>query len=275
MSAPRQIALVTGASSGIGESIALRLLSEGWTVYGAARRTDRMVGLVAQGGKALALDVTDDASMRAAVQQILDAEGRIDALVNNAGYGSYGALEEVPVDEARRQFEVNVFGLMRLTQLVLPAMRAQRSGTIVNISSVGGEIWMPVGGWYHATKHALEVLSDVLRLEVEEFGVRVAIVQPGGIRSEWAGIAADTLEASSQGTVYGRWVAPVLRGLRGADGFSPSWVARAVSHAVHARRPRRRYATPIDAKIGRWFVRWLPVAFWEGALRLAARLLRP
>jgi NADP-dependent 3-hydroxy acid dehydrogenase YdfG len=156
----KKVAMVTGASSGIGKAIVQQLLKEGWIVYGGARRVEKMADIEAMGAKILPLDVTDDASMTTAVQTLLSAEGQIDALVNNAGYGSYGALEDVPLKEAKRQFDVNVFGLMRLTQLVLPSMRAAKSGTIVNISSMGGRIWMPIGGWYHATKHAVEVLSD-------------------------------------------------------------------------------------------------------------------
>ena len=142
---PRKVALVTGASAGIGKSIVKRLLAEGWTVYGAARRVDQMKDIEAQGAKVLALDVTDDATMQAGVRAILDEEGRLDALVNNAGYGSYGAVEDVPIAEARRQFEVNVFGLVRLCQLVLPSMRAAKSGTIVNISS-NGRTHLDAGG---------------------------------------------------------------------------------------------------------------------------------
>ena len=142
------------------------------------------------------MDVTDDDSMRAGVEQIVAETGRIDVLVNNAGYGSYGAIEDVPLDEARRQFDVNVFGAMRLTQLVLPHMRAQRSGTVVNISSMGGKIHTPLGGWYHGTKFAVEALSDCLRLEVKPFGIDVVVIEPGGIRTEWGEIAAE--KASSR-----------------------------------------------------------------------------
>src|SRR5215217_4048985 len=162
-------ALVTGASSGIGEATALKLQGLGFTVYGAARREDRLQELAAEGIRPLAMDVTDEASMSAGIERIIADAGRIDVLVNNAGYGSYGALEDVPLDEARRQFEVNVFGLARLTQLVLPHMRAQRDGYIVNVSSMGGRIWEPFGSWYHATKFAVEGLSDSLRVEVAPF----------------------------------------------------------------------------------------------------------
>ena len=198
----KKVVLVTGASAGIGKSIVRQLLSDDWIVYGAARRVEKMADIQSEGAKTLLLDVTDEDSMQAAVKTMLDTEGHIDALVNNAGYGSYGALEDVPIIEAKRQFEVNVFGLIRLTQLVLPSMREARLGTIVNISSMGGRIWMPIGGWYHATKHAVEVLSDTLRMETRPFGIRVVVVQPGAIQSEWSGIAASTLLEHSKNSVY-------------------------------------------------------------------------
>ena len=185
-----KIAFITGASSGIGEETANSLLVAGYTVYAGARRVDRMQPLAKAGAHLLALDVTDDASLTSAVETILRETGRIDVLVNNAGYGSYGALEDVPLEEARRQFDVNIFGLARLIQLVLPTMRAQRSGRIVNISSVGGKLGEPFGSWYHATKFALEGLSDSLRMELHQFGIGVIVIQPGAIISEWNGIAA-------------------------------------------------------------------------------------
>lgn len=258
------VALVTGASSGIGKAIVLRLIADGWIVYGAARRRDKMDEIAAAGAKVLAIDLTDEASMTTAINTLLAAEGRLDALVNNAGYGSYGALEDVPIEEARRQFEVNVFGLMRLTQLVLPTMRAAKSGMIVNISSMGGRIWMPIGGWYHATKHALEVLSDTLRVEVAPFGVRVVVVQPGQIESEWSQIAAQTLDRTSVGSVYSDQIAPVRKLLSDYSNASPpDCVAQAVSQAVNSPNPDRRYTTPLDAEIF-VFLRWLlPEQAWE------------
>ncbi|MEK8174220.1 oxidoreductase [Streptomyces sp. M19] len=183
---PTKTALVTGASSGIGEATALKLQERGYTVYGAARRTDRLHKLAERGIRPLAMDVTDDASMQAGIDQTTAETGRIDALVNIAGYGSYGALEDVPLDEARYQFEVNVFGAIRLTQLALPHMRAQHFGTVVNITSMGGKIYTPLGGWYHGTKFALEALSDCLRLEAKPFGIDVVVIEPGGIATEWA-----------------------------------------------------------------------------------------
>ena len=197
-----KVALVTGGSSGIGEATALKLHELGYTTYAAARRVQRMEHLAKAGIRPLAMDVTDEESMQSGVKHILAEEGRIDVLVNGAGYGSYGALEDVPLAEARNQVEVNVFGAATLTQLVLPHMRAQRSGTIINITSMGGKIYTPLGAWYHATKFALEALSDCLRLEVKPFGINVVVIEPGGIRTEWPGIAADKLKKASSGGPY-------------------------------------------------------------------------
>jgi NAD(P)-dependent dehydrogenase (short-subunit alcohol dehydrogenase family) len=259
-----RVALVTGGSAGIGKAIVRRLLADGLKVYGGSRRVEKMADIEAEGAKVLALDVASEGSMKAAVDKLFSAEDHLDVLVNNAGYGSYGALEEVDIAEARRQFEVNVFGLMRLTQLVLPTMRKQRSGTVVNISSMGGRIWTPIGGWYHATKHALEVLSDTLRVETKPFGVRVVVVQPGAIESEWSRTAADNLEAQSEGTAYSSLVEPMGYLLRHYDNAaSPDVVADAVSKAVKSEKPKRRYTVPFDAK-NAVFARWLlPDAIWD------------
>ena len=215
MTAP--VALVTGASSGIGDATARRLAPLGYTVYAAARRVARMDALKELGIHTAPLDVTDDASMVALVEKIIAETGRIDVLVNNAGYGSYGALEDVPIAEARRQFDVNIFGMARLTQLVLPHMQAQHDGYIVNISSIGGKMWEPLGSWYHATKFAVEGLSDSLRAAVSPFGIKVVVIEPGAIRTEWGAISADNLEASSAGTVYRDQAKIVSGALRAAD----------------------------------------------------------
>ncbi|MFE4519785.1 oxidoreductase [Kitasatospora sp. NPDC056783] len=245
-------ALVTGASSGIGEATALKLIGLGYTVYGAARRTDRLQRLAERGLRPLAMDVTDDDSLRAGVERVIAETGRIDVLVNNAGYGSYGALEDVPQEEARRQFDVNVFGAVRLTQLVLPHMRARRSGTVVNVTSMGGKLHTPLGGWYHGTKFALEGLSDCLRIEVKPFGIDVVVIEPGGIATEWSGIAADQLERSSAGGAYARRSAAVAASMRSAAMARrmspPTVIADAIGKAVTARRPRTRYATGFGAR---------------------------
>jgi NAD(P)-dependent dehydrogenase (short-subunit alcohol dehydrogenase family) len=248
-----KVALVTGASSGIGEATARKLLAEGYRVYAGARRVERMQGLKQAGAVPLALDVTEEASMSAAIDTIRNEAGRLDALVNNAGYGSYGALEDVPMEEARRQFEVNVFGLARLTQLALPMMRAQQSGTIVNITSVGGKMHEPLGSWYHATKFAVEGLSDCLRMELEPFGIHVVVVEPGAIKTEWGGIAREGMLHHSGGTAYAAQAHAHARMFEGADKSSmaspPEVVADTIAAALRARRPRTRYATGGGAKM--------------------------
>lgn len=245
-------ALVTGASSGIGEETARTLHKLGYTVYAAARRTDRLKQLTAIGIHALTMDVTDDESMSSGIEQIITETGRIDILVNNAGYGSYGAIEDVSLDEARRQFEVNVFGLGRLTQLVLPYMRAQRSGTIINISSVGGRLTNPLGGWYHASKHAVEALSDALRMETAPFGIDVVVIEPGGIRTEWSGIAADHLEETAEGSAYASQIKAVANSMRSESTNKrqspPSVIADTVEKIVTARKPHTRYVVGFGGK---------------------------
>jgi NAD(P)-dependent dehydrogenase (short-subunit alcohol dehydrogenase family) len=238
--------LVTGASSGIGEAVVRRLLADGCRVYAAARRMDRMAPLEAAGARLVELDLTDDASIAAAVEAIRREAGRLDVLVNNAGYGSYGALEDTPVDEGRRQFEVNLFGLARLIQLVLPMMRAQASGRIVNVSSMGGVIWEPFGAWYHATKFALEGFSDSLRVELAPLGIDVVLIQPGAIRTEWSGIAREGLLRHSGEGAYAetaRRHARMLKGGSSSFASRPEVVAETIARAVRARRPRTRYAT--------------------------------
>jgi NAD(P)-dependent dehydrogenase (short-subunit alcohol dehydrogenase family) len=248
---PRTV-LITGASSGIGEATVKGLLAVGYLVYAGARRLDRMQSLADMGARLLALDVTNDTSMTAAVETILRETGRIDILINNAGYGSYGALEDVPSKEARRQFEVNLFGLARLIQLVLPKMRAQRSGRIVNISSIGGEIGESFGSWYHASKFAVEGLSDSLRMELHPFGIDVVVIQPGAIRTEWAGIAGDALIKYSGDGPYRNGARAHAKMMALASQSSmpspPNEVAETIVRAVQARKPKTRY--PIGGGAG-------------------------
>jgi len=242
-----KIVLITGASSGIGEETVKRLMSAGYTVYAGARRLDRMKSLADAGARLLALDVTDDGSMTAAVKTVMQEAGRIDVLINNAGYGSYGALEDVPPEEARRQFDVNIFGLARLTQLVLPAMRTQRSGRIVNTSSIGGKFGEPFGCWYHATKFAVEGLSDSLRMELHPFGIDVVVIQPGATHSEWAKIAQDSLMKYSGDGSYGKAASAHAQmmelGHKGSIPAPPGVVAKTIVQAVQSRNPRTRYVT--------------------------------
>ncbi len=265
-------ALITGASSGIGEETARGLLSAGYTIYAGARRVDRMQPLAAAGARLLALDVTDDESMIAAVNTILEETGRIDVLVNNAGYGSYGSLEEVPLDEARRQFNVNIFGLARLTQLVLPTMRAQRSGRIINVSSVGGKFGEPFGCWYHATKFAVEGLSDSLRMELHPFGIDVVVIEPGAILTEWNGIARDGLMKYSGDGPYRDGARAHVKMLASADQGSlpspPSVVAKTIVEAAQARKPKTRYATGGGAKGVLFLRRILSDRAFDATLRM-------
>lgn len=248
----RPVVLVTGASSGIGAATARRLARAGAVVYGGARRADRLAELAPDGVRPLVMDVADDASATGAVGRVLAEHGRVDALVNNAGYGAYGAVEDVPLDDARRQLEVNLLGLARVTQLVLPPMRDAHRGTVVNVTSMGGRFAAAFGGWYHASKFAVEGLSDALRQEVAPFGVRVVVVEPGAIRTEWGGIAASSAVAVSGDGPYGARVqamAPALVGdasqVRGSD---PDVVARVIERAIRSRRPRTRYAVGFGAR---------------------------
>jgi short-subunit dehydrogenase len=247
----KKVALVTGASSGIGKETAKLLVKNGYTVYGSARRVDKMNDLKDAGIKLLAMDVTDETAMVNGIAEILKNEGRIDVLINNAGYGSYGAVEDMPMSEAKYQFEVNIFGLARLIQLVLPTMRNQKSGRIINISSIGGSIGEPHGAWYHATKFALEGLSDSLRMELTQFNIDVVVIKPGAILTEWNGIARENLIKVSGNTAYKELAYKHVKMLANADaqGSNPIVVAKTILKSVLATKPKTRYATGKSAKL--------------------------
>jgi NAD(P)-dependent dehydrogenase (short-subunit alcohol dehydrogenase family) len=252
MESNNRVAIITGASSGIGSAAALSLLSQGFTVYGAARRIDRLEALASQGVKPLALDVTDAKSMQDGIANVLASSGRIDVLVNNAGYGSYGAIEDVSQEEAKRQFDVNVFGAMELTKLVLPQMRKHGSGRIINISSVGGRAVGPFGGWYHGTKFALEALSDSLRMELKPFGIDVVVVEPGGIKSEFLDIAASGLQATSGNGPYADRVKSMLASFTNPRMMSmqspPQVIADVIARAATVKQPKTRYVAGFGAR---------------------------
>ena len=263
------VALVTGGSSGIGRESVLALRARGATVYAAARRP--MPDLEGRGVRTIALDVTDEDSLQAGVARVLDEAGRIDVLVNNAGYGSYGAIEEVSMAEARRQFDVNVFGALRITQLVLPTMIAQGRGRIINISSMGGRFSMALGGWYHATKYAVEALSDALRQEVRPFGVDVVLVEPGLIHTEWTQIAADHLLATSGVGKYADIAKNFAAGLRLAGpgmASDPSVIGRTVARAATCARPRTRYRKGLGAIPLTVMIDLLPDRAYDAIVRL-------
>jgi len=255
----KKVILITGASSGMGKVFARDLAKEGHIVYGAARRVDMLNELNKVGVKTISLDVTDDQSMQNCVTEILQKEGRIDVLVNNAGYGSYGTLEEVSMEEAKRQFEVNVFGLARMTQLVLPGMRKQKSGKIINIASIGGKIATPFGGWYHATKFAVEGMSDSLRLEVAPFGIDVVVIEPGGVKSEWGEIAYQNLLKTTANTAYGDMAGKFKLAFENTmpKNAEPEVISRLVSKAINSSRPKTRYVGGYMAKPALFFRRWV------------------
>lgn len=239
--------LITGCSTGIGRATAEHLAAKGYTVYATARRPESIADLAEKGCKTLALDVTDEASMQAAVDAVVAAEGAVGILVNNAGYSQSGAIESVDMDDVRRQFETNVFGLMRMCQLALPGMRNQGWGRIVNVSSMGANFVFPGGGIYHATKYAVDAISDALRFEVQGFGVGVAIIQPGLIHTEFGNTAAK--ELSIEDGPYGTFNAAVgeatkgvyENGLLGKFGGGPETVAKAIEKAITAKKPKTRY----------------------------------
>ncbi|MCF2518810.1 oxidoreductase [Dyadobacter sp. CY351] len=238
-----RVVLITGASSGMGKETARLLAANGYTVYAAARRTGQMKDLQEAGVKVLAMDVTNDTSMNSGVDSIIEAEGSIDILINNAGFGLMGSIEDVPLEKARDQMEVNVFGLARLTQLVLPLMRKQQSGKIVNITSTSGKMASPLSGWYSASKFAVEALSDSLRLEVKPFGIDVIIIEPGGVKSEWGDIALKSLHDVSLGTAYGKMAAKIIEFAEKAKpkNAEPIVIAELILKSLTATKPKARY----------------------------------
>jgi short-subunit dehydrogenase len=246
------VILITGASSGIGYQTA-KLLGQGnHTVYGAARRIDKLNELKQYNVKPIEMDITSDESIEKAVTSIINLEGRIDVLINNAGYGSYGAIEDVSIEEAKRQFDVNLFGMARLTQLVLPQMRKQNSGRIINTSSMGGRLVTYMGSWYHATKYAVEAFSDALRMETKDFGIKVSIIEPGGTKTNWGFIAADHLQESAQGGAYETQADKAAEGMRKQYSSNmmsdPKIVSKAILNAVNSSRPKARYLIGFGAK---------------------------
>lgn len=257
-----KVVLITGASSGIGRATAVKFLEEGYIVYGAARTEADLKYLSDYpNGHYILMDITEAEMRESCVNQILKNEGRIDILVNNAGYGAYGAVEEVPLQEVKKQFEVNLFGLSELTKLVIPEMRKNGSGRIINISSVAGKIWTPLGGWYHASKFALEGLTDCLRNELRGFGIDVILIEPGAIETNWAQTAGDNLIKTSGEGIYQKQAerkAAKYKKMYGEGGMAagPEVVASSIFRAAETANPKARYAVPTHAKLILFF-RWL------------------
>jgi NAD(P)-dependent dehydrogenase (short-subunit alcohol dehydrogenase family) len=267
--------LITGCSSGIGAASAADLVERGHVVYASARRRETLDELGAAGARTLTLDVTDEASMVEAVRAVEAEHGHVGTLVNNAGYGEYGPVEEVPLDAVRRQFDTNVFGLARLCQLVLPAMRAAGGGRIVNVSSMGGRLVFPFGGWYHASKYAVEALSDALRVEVAGFGVTVVLVEPGLIRTGFGAIATSGLERSAAGPyAEAQRTADALtrQAYQGRNAAGPEAVAAVIRRAVETGRPAPRYLVTPAARVMVHARRLGGGRFWDVAMRRTFRL---
>lgn len=249
-----KVILITGASSGMGKDTALRLVKEGHIVYGAARRVERMQDIVKAGGHAMALDVTDRASIQQAVDQVIAEQNRLDVLWNNAGYSVNGAVENISYEEALRQFDVNVFGVAEMTKAVLPTMREQGHGKIINTSSIGGKMHMPMlASWYHASKFALEGWSDALRMELEAFGIDVVLLEPGGVSTEFVEVLSKPMMDRATGTAYEDVTKKVANGLVNANNprnMSPtSVVSDAIVKIVNAKKPRTRYVVGKNAKL--------------------------
>ncbi|MEA2378711.1 MAG: hypothetical protein QOK00_2242 [Thermoleophilaceae bacterium] len=268
MANARTSVLITGCSTGIGRATAERLARSGLTVYATARRLESIEDLKQVGCRTLALDVTDEDSMRAAVEAVEAEEGPVGALVNNAGYSQSGAVETVPLDEVRRQFETNVFGLLRMSQLVLPGMRAAGRGRIVNVSSMGGKLTFPGGGIYHATKYAVEAISDAMRFEVRGFGVHVSVIEPGLIKTNFAETAVGSVSHADGpyaefNTAVSASTAGVYDSALGKLGGGPETVAKAIERAVTARRPRTRYPVTASARLFMAQRALLPDRAWD------------
>jgi NAD(P)-dependent dehydrogenase (short-subunit alcohol dehydrogenase family) len=266
--------LITGCSSGIGRATAERLAADGWKVYATARRPESIEDLASKGCETLALDVTDEASMQAAVDAVVQAEGAVGVLVNNAGYSQSGAVETVPLDQVRRQFETNVFGLVRMCQLALPGMREQRYGKIVNISSMGGRLVFPGGGFYHGTKYAVEALSDALRFEVRGFGVDVILIEPGLITTNFGDAAVATVTQEDDGGAYAHFNRSVAKltenaykGPMAKLGSGPEAVAKTIAKAISAKRPKARYLVTASAHVLVNQRRITPDGVWDLMMR--------
>ena len=271
-----KVILITGASSGIGFDAAQTLAQQGHCVFAAARRTELMEPLKAYGVHVIKMDVTDEKSMQDGVETLIQAMGHIDVLINNAGYGYFGAIENVPMEDARRQLEVNVFGLARLTQLVLPYMRQQKNGRIINTSSIAGKMVFYMGGWYNITKYSVEAFSDALRMEMKPYGIDVVMIEPGAIKTDWGIIAARHLKESSEGTAYeasgNQWA-------HNMDWFyktnllsSPSVITKAIVRAVNSRHPKARYCRGRFSIIGRIAHAIMPARWWDALMRQGGKL---
>lgn len=266
----KKVILVTGASSGIGKDTALSLIKEGHIVYGAARRLEMMQDIIQAGGHAIKMDILKDRNIDDVVNQIINEQNRIDILINNAGYGLWGAVETISIDEAKRQFDVNIFGLAYLTKKIIPFMREQKSGKIINMSSMGGKVYTPFGAWYHATKYALEGWSDCLRIELKSFGIDVILIEPGVIKTEFQDVMMDSTVERSIGTPYEKKLKALEKATqemyaRGI-GSPPSTITKLIIKAINSHNPKRRYVGGLFAKPMLFIKKWFGDKMYEKAI---------
>ena len=266
----KKVILITGASSGIGKDTALSLIKEGHIVYGAARRLEMMQDIIQAGGHAIKMDILKERNIDDVVNQIIKEQNRIDVLINNAGYGLWGAVETISIDEAKRQFDVNIFGLAYLTKKIIPFMREQKSGKIINMSSMGGKVYTPFGAWYHATKYALEGWSDCLRIELKSFGIDVILIEPGVIKTEFQDVMMDSTVERSIGTPYEKKLKALEKATqemytRGI-GSPPSTITKLIIKAINSHNPKRRYVGGLFAKPMLFIKKWFGDKMYEKAI---------
>lgn len=266
----KKVILITGASSGIGKDTALSLVKEGHVVYGVARRLEMMQDIIQAGGYAIKMDILKDRNIDEVVKQINKEQNRIDVLINNAGYGLWGAVETISIAEAKRQFDVNLFGLAYLTKKIIPLMRKQKSGKIINMSSMGGKVYTPFGAWYHATKYALEGWSDCLRIELKSFGINVILIEPGVIKTEFQDVMMDSTVERSIGTPYEKKLKALEKATqemyaRGI-GSPPSTITKLIIKAINSHNPKRRYVGGLFAKPMLFIKKWFGDKMYEKAI---------
>lgn len=277
MSITKKIILITGASSGMGKYTALALAEQGHTVYAGARRLEKLLELESSGIIPVEMDVTSGADNARVVDQILSEQGRIDVLINNAGFGLYGSVEDIPLEDAKYQFEVNLFGLADITKKVIPHMRKQKSGRIVSTSSMGGKIYTPLGAWYHATKHALEGWSDCLRLELQPFGIDVILIEPGGVRTEFGDVLGEKLQKYYEGSAYKEQMDPFITMMDNPKmkemGTAPEVLAKEFVKAVNSKYPKTRYVKGMMARPLMFLRRWFGDRVYDFVIRKMFRLM--
>lgn len=266
----KKVILITGASSGIGKDTALSLIKEDHIVYGAARRLEMMQDIIQAGGHAIKMDILKERNIDDVVNQIIKEQSRVDVLINNAGYGLWGAVETISIDEAKRQFDVNIFGLAYLTKKIIPIMRKQKSGKIINMSSMGGKVYTPFGAWYHATKYALEGWSDCLRIELKSFGIDVILIEPGVIKTEFQDVMMDSTVERSIGTPYEKKLKALEKATqemyaRGI-GSPPSTITKLIIKAINSHNPKRRYVGGLFAKPMLFIKKWFGDKMYEKAI---------